>query len=77
MAKKYDVVTVTGKYVNAQGEEKARWLKCGSVLEINGKFKLKMDAFPVGGEGWFELMPPKPAQEQHVAPDSFDDEIPF
>lgn len=87
MAKKFDVVSAVGKYQGQDGQEKTRWLKCGAVLEINGKFKLKMDAMPTGGEGWFELVKPSKIDARGAYSDGFkadnkveedfDDEIPF
>lgn len=33
MAKKYDVVAKTGSYTDNTGQEKARWLTVGAVIE--------------------------------------------
>jgi hypothetical protein len=40
---------------------------------------LKLDAVPVGGEGWFKLFEPKQRQAPQQAPQvkAFDDDIPF
>jgi hypothetical protein len=64
MAKvRYEVTAVTGKYTNAQGEEKKRYLKCGVILEGDKGLSLKLEALPVAHDGWFYLFEPK-AKEQ-------------
>jgi hypothetical protein len=93
MAKKYDVVASLGKYTDAQGNEKTRYLNCGLVVETENGLSMKLNAIPVGNEwnGWFNLFEPnkqesKPAADPPKAatgsgagkPDDFDDfGIPF
>lgn len=58
--KKFDVVAIVGTYKNRDGEEKKQYLKCGSVLERDdGSLCMKLDAVPVGGDGWFSFYEPK------------------
>jgi len=66
MAKVYDVVAITGKYTNQQGEEKARYMNCGVVIEKDGRLSLKLEGLPVGGEwnGWLSLFTPRPQGQQ-------------
>ena len=60
MSVKYEVIAATGTYKNKQGEEKKRWLKCGVVMETkNGGLAMKLEAVPVGSDGWFTLTEPK------------------
>jgi len=61
MAKKYDLVAITGTYTDGQGNEKKRYMTCGAVFEKDGKFSLKLEGLPVGGDwnGWFGLFDPK------------------
>ena len=60
MSIKYEVIAKTGTYTNKQGEEKNRWLKAGVVMETkNGGLALKLEAIPVGSDGWFTLTEPK------------------
>lgn len=53
MAKKYDVVAVTGIYTNQQGEEKKRYQNVGVILDSgNGPFLLLEQWFnPAGVQG--------------------------
>lgn len=60
----YEVVAITGKYTNAKGEEKNRYLKCGVIIETKSGLMLKMEAYPIGGDGSFFLNTPKPKDEQ-------------
>lgn len=86
MSKKYDVVAVTGKYTDAQGQEKSRYLNIGVILTTKtGGFALKLEAIPVGWDGWAYLNEPKqPEQKQAQQPaktgtafDQMKDDIPF
>lgn len=82
MSKKiFDAVTAIGRYQGPDGQEKTRWLTCGAVLEVNGKYKLKMDSMPIGGDGWFELVKPSKYSEgfkaDKKAEADFDDDLPF
>jgi hypothetical protein len=72
MAKKvFDVVAVTGKYTDRNGNEKSRYQPCGAVFENDrGNLSLKLEALPVGSEwsGWLQLYEPKEpnqAQQRH------------
>ena len=92
MAKKvFDVVAITGKYTNAQGEEKNRYMNCGAVFQTDKGFSMKLEGLPVGDwNGWLSFYEPKqrqsaPAPQQapsrQVDPFSagqpVDDDIPF
>lgn len=57
--KKYDVVAITGKYTNRDGVEKNRYLNCGAVFETDKGLSLKLEAIPMGSEGWFQLYEPR------------------
>ena len=80
MSVKYEVIASTGTYTNKQGEEKKRWLKCGVVMETkNGGLALKLEAVPVGSDGWFTLTEPKKyepkSSPRNVA--DIDSDVPF
>lgn len=80
--KQYDVVAVTGTYTDKNGVEKKRYLNCGVVIRTDKGFSLKMECYPVGGDGWFMLFEPRNNTEQKPAPASapnpeFDDDLPF
>ena len=90
--KKYDVVATVGKYTNASGEEKSRFMKCGVVLEgDDGRMSMKLEAIPVTPEwsGWLSFFEPRDERDQghatarpanaaaEAAGVGDDDEIPF
>lgn len=64
MAKKYDVVAVTGKYQAQDGSEKNRYLNIGAVISTKNGFMLKLEAVPVGWDGWAFLNGPEVRGEQ-------------
>ena len=61
----YKVVAPLGNYTDADGNEKTRWMNCGSILKTStGRVVLKIDALPVnpvgaggddGGEGYLPV----------------------
>lgn len=88
MKKRYDAVVVTGKYTDASGKEKNRYLTVGAVLENeHGHLSMKLEAIPiVGFNGWINFYSPKERAPDAAAPKSgdkpstgedFNDEIPF
>jgi len=93
MAKLKDVVAVTGKYKDKEGNDKAKYTNCGAIIESNGKQYLVMEVMPapvVGKDGvpkWFlhlyepqeHVAKPKPAATSSgaVAGNDFNDDIPF
>lgn len=64
MARKYEVTAVTGKYTDSTGKEKSRYQTLGSVIETKNGLMLKLEAVPVGWDGWAYLNDPKPRDEQ-------------
>ena len=79
MPVKFDVVAATGTYTNKNGEEKKSWMKIGKVLQTQKGFSLKLDAVPVGWDGWAMLAEPKEQERQESKPQKadFDDDPPF
>lgn len=62
MRKKYDAVATIGSYRNKAGEEKKRYITCGSVFEgDDGRLSLKLDAVPTSPEwtGWVAFYEPR------------------
>ena len=62
MAKKiYDAVATIGKYTDAQGNEKKRYVNVGSVFQNDNGMSLKLDSVPVSPEwsGWISFYEPK------------------
>ncbi len=78
--KKFNVVAVTGKYTNKDGQEKNSYMTIGSVLETKNGPMLKIESVPVGWNGWAYLNEPDkdtkaPAKRGSVA--DMDSDIPF
>ena len=44
----------TGTYIK-EGVEKTSWTKCGILMETDKGFRVKMDVYPIGGDGWFSV----------------------
>lgn len=82
-------VANVGKYTDRSGKEKNQYLTCGKLLQReDGSLCLKMDAVPVGWNGWLSFYDldenrKEQAQEgiaqarQAAVPDDFNDSIPF
>lgn len=69
MGRLYEVVAITGKYTNRDGQEKNRYLNIGAVIETNnGGLMLKMEAVPVGWDGTAFLNTPKEREGQQQPP---------
>lgn len=64
MSRKYEVVAVTGKYQDRDGNEKSRYMTIGAVIETRNGLMLKLEANPVGWDGWAYLNEPKPKDGQ-------------
>lgn len=66
--KTHDVVAVVGRYTDASGAEKKRYLTVGSAfVNEHGRISIKLDALPVGEQfsGWFQLYDVKKEENQH------------
>ena len=83
MGIKYEVRAITGKYNDKNGNEKNSYQTIGKIIQTaKGGFMLKLDAIPVGFDGWAYLNEPQPKeQDKKPAPaggfDSMDQDIPF
>lgn len=81
MQKVYNMVGANGSYTNAEGEEKVRWVRIGSVFKReDGTVCAKIDVLPVGGEwnGWVNMYAEeedKPKSRRKGA--DFSDDVPF
>lgn len=67
MSKKFDVVAITGKYQDRDGNEKNRYTNIGVVIETKHGLSLKLESIPVGWDGWAGLYEPK-ERDQREAP---------
>lgn len=91
MAILYKVSATSGKYTDKDGNEKNRYVDMGVVMETKNGPMLKLEAIPVGWDGWAYLNEPKAreegdqqrqarpqrGQQQAPADDFADSEIPF
>lgn len=81
MALKYEAKARVGTYTNQNGEEKPNWVRVGAVFETSKGLSMKMDAVPVGFDGWISFFEPKPkdGSKPAQAPGNTieDDEVPF
>lgn len=58
----HDVIANAGEYTDGQGQQKKRWVKCGSAFtQDDGRISIKLDAVPVGPDwsGWLSLAVPQ------------------
>lgn len=79
---KKEISCIAGKYTNAQGQEKNRYIKIGSIIETRNGEMIKLDVVPLvagGWDGWAYINDPKPqpTKYQGLPKDDLDDEIPF
>lgn len=63
MGKLYEVTAVTGTY-EKDGETKKRYMNIGSVIETKNGLSLKLEAIPVGWDGWAYLNEPQQREQQ-------------
>lgn len=47
-----EISVITGKYTNAQGQEKNRYTRVGSIIETKTGEMLKIDVMPLMDGGW-------------------------
>jgi hypothetical protein len=67
-----EISVITGKYTNAQGQEKNRYTRIGSIIDTKNGEMLKIDVTPImegGWSGWAYVNEPR---EKDVAKDSED-----
>ncbi|NDD52680.1 hypothetical protein EBZ39_02165 [bacterium] len=60
---KKEISTIVGNYTNAQGQQKNRYQRIGSIIETKSGDMLKLDVIPLrdgGWDGWAYLNDPKP-----------------
>lgn len=58
MAILYKVTATAGKYTDAEGNEKNRYVDMGVVMETKNGPMLKLEAMPIGWDGWAYLNDP-------------------
>lgn len=63
-----DLIAVVGEYKNSAGETKKRFVKVGSLFNSDKGQSIKIDAVPIGFDGWLSVKEPyengeKPARQ--------------
>jgi hypothetical protein len=59
---KKEISTIVGQYTNAQGQQKNRYQRIGSIIETKNGDMLKLDVVPLkegGWDGWGFINDPK------------------
>ena len=61
-----EISVISGKYTNAKGEEKNRYIRVGSIIETKNGEMLKLDVIPLvdgGWSGWCYVNDPRPKDD--------------
>jgi hypothetical protein len=80
---KKEISCIVGSYKNAQGEQKNRYQRIGSIIETKNGEMLKIDSIPMkegGWDGWAYINDPRPTEDRPAKSRGFDDmdqNIPF
>ena len=79
MSTKLDLIAVVGEYTDAQGNNKKRFAKVGTLWDKGQGISLKIDNVPLNWDGWLSAKPPlEPKTTKQTAPAfDLDNEIPF
>ena len=62
-----EISCITGTYTNAQGQQKNRYQRIGSIIDTRNGEMLKIDVIPLkegGWDGWAYINDPKPRDDQ-------------
>jgi hypothetical protein len=79
MSTKLDLIAVVGEYTDAQGNNKKRFAKVGTLWDKGQGISLKIDNVPLNWDGWLSAKPPlEPKSAPRQAAPVFDDmDAPF
>jgi len=76
---KKEITAIVGQYTNAQGQQKNRYQRIGSIIDTRNGEMLKLDVIPLkenGWDGWAYLNDPRPVEPKFQGlPD--DEDLPF
>lgn len=62
-----EISVITGSYTNAQGQQKNRYQRIGSIIDTKNGPMLKIDVIPLkegGWDGWAYINEPRERDEQ-------------
>jgi len=78
---KMEVTCIVGSYINADGQQKNRYQRIGSIIQTQKGEMLKLDVIPLkdgGWDGWAFLNEPRAREDKYQGlPKENDDDIPF
>jgi len=77
MSTKLDLIAVVGEYTDAQGNNKKRFAKVGTLWDKGQGISLKIDNVPLNCDGWLSAKPPLEPKTTKQATPVFDDDAPF
>ena len=80
MAISKEISCIVGTYTNAQGQQKNRYQRIGSIIQTQRGEMLKLDVIPLkegGWDGWAYLNDPKPKEQFQGLPKDEDSDVPF
>jgi len=79
-----EISCVVGEYTAANGQQKKRYQRIGSIIDTRNGAMLKIDSIPLregGWDGWAYINDPRPQesreQQRRQVIDDTDDSIPF
>jgi hypothetical protein len=70
---KKEITAIVGQYTNAQGQQKNRYQRIGSIIDTRNGEMLKLDVIPLkenGWDGWAYLNDPKPYEPKGLPADN-------
>ena len=62
-----EITCITGTYVNAQGQQKNRYQRIGSIIDTKNGPMLKLDVIPLkegSWDGWAYINDPQPREDK-------------
>ncbi len=78
MSTKLDLIAVVGEYTDAQGNNKKRFAKVGTLWDKGQGISLKIDNVPLNWDGWLTAkLPLEPKSAPRQAAPVFDEDAPF
>jgi hypothetical protein len=78
---KMEISCIVSSYTNADGQQKNRYQRIGSIIQTQKGEMLKLDVIPLkegGWDGWAFLNEPRPREDKYQGlPKDNEDDIPF
>lgn len=77
---KKEITAIVGQYTNAQGQQKNRYQRIGSIIDTKNGDMLKLDVIPLkehGWDGWAYINDPRPQEPKMQNFPADDEDLPF